>query len=67
MPLDLNDVGEQRPEAPLYDLDELSDGLAACAPDWVRKHFPNGLISKDGKEVRCANIHGRRATNSGFI
>src|SRR5262245_49865340 len=63
--LDLNDAEDQRPDVPLHDADDLSHGLAATAHIWVPELFPNGRLSKDGKEWRCANIEGDAPTHEG--
>jgi putative DNA primase/helicase len=53
--LDLNDTGPQFNE---YDLADLSQRLAERAAEWVPAYFPRGIISKDRRELRLANISG---------
>src|SRR5436190_2085924 len=41
-----------------YVLAAIDYALEVSAPIWGPKIFPNGRISADRKELRCANIHG---------
>ena len=52
--LDLNTADKQQPE---YDDKELDRLLRQTAPAWVPPLFPRGLISRDKKEVRVADIN----------
>ncbi len=54
--IDLNDAGV--PDRIPYDLDQLSDRLAASASTWIPQYFPQGRISDDRSELRLANISG---------
>jgi hypothetical protein len=53
--LDLNDTGPQFNE---YDLADLNQRLAERGFEWVPAYFPRGIISKDRRELRLANISG---------
>jgi putative DNA primase/helicase len=55
MVLDLNDAG---PQFTGYDLVDLNERLAERAYEWVPVLFPRGIISKNRRELRLANISG---------
>jgi len=63
--LDLNDAIPQSVSPPLYDMDDLSQRLAATAASWVPQFFPQGRISDDRSELRLANISGSPPRKTG--
>ena len=62
--LDFNDTPGVAPRQS-YDLDQLSDALAATAERWAPALFPRGRISDDKTELRLANIKGQPPRNTG--
>ena len=62
MSLDLNDTGPSFVE---YDLTDLNERLAERAYEWVPAYFPRGIISKNRRELRLANISGDGPRNEG--
>ena len=69
--IDLNDAAPQiLPDAPRktkaqkYDLDAIRASLAADT-SWFPRLFPNARISRDRKEARMADIHGRAPVGEG--
>src|SRR5438477_13159719 len=58
MPINLTHTQPQRREFGRFDLDALKRGLADRAHEWVPPLFPRGRISKNGRQLCLANIHG---------
>jgi putative DNA primase/helicase len=59
--IDLNDVGELA--SPDFDLDEIRNRLRSQAAQIYPGLFPNALMSRDKRSMRCADLSGRAPRN----
>lgn len=62
--IDFNDV-DQAAAPPNFDLDEIRDRLSSQAAQIYPWLFPNALMSRDKRSLRCADLSGRAPRNEG--
>jgi hypothetical protein len=60
--IDLNDFDNG---AAQFNLADIRDRLASSAAHWIPGYFPQGVVSRNRRSIRCGDLTGRAPSGNG--